>query len=121
MLILNRPPPPSLSSSLLPSLFSLPQRFDEAKNELLSLLSEQQLTDSAILVFANKADLPTAIPVVQIAQLLQLDRVRPTVTLKQPLPSLRFVFFHSRALLSIRSLSKEEPIAPLVHALWLMR
>ena len=59
-------------------LFHPKQRFEEAKAELLALLSEQQLTDSAILVFANKADLPTAIPVVQIAQLLGLDRVRPS-------------------------------------------
>jgi hypothetical protein len=37
-------------------------RLEEARKELAALLSEPQLADSIVLVYANKADLPTALP-----------------------------------------------------------
>jgi hypothetical protein len=49
------------------------------QNELITLLTEHQLQDSSILVFANKADLPQAIPVVQMAELLCLDKVAKVI------------------------------------------
>lgn len=50
-------------------------RLHEARSELHHLLSEPQLLDSILLVYANKADLPQAISVQEMARLLQLDNV----------------------------------------------
>jgi len=50
-------------------------RLSEAKAELHHLLAEPQLLDSILLVYANKADLPQAILVQEMAHLLQLDKV----------------------------------------------
>jgi|EP00624_Nannochloropsis_granulata_P005240 GTPase SAR1 family protein len=50
-------------------------RLSEAKEELLHLLAEPQLLDSILLVYANKADLPHAISVQEMAHFLQLDSV----------------------------------------------
>ncbi len=35
-----------------------PERMDEAKEELMKMLNEEDLRDSALLVLANKQDLP---------------------------------------------------------------
>jgi GTPase SAR1 family protein len=50
-------------------------RLNEARSELHHLLSEPQLLDSILLIYANKADLPQAISVQEMARLLQLDNV----------------------------------------------
>eukprot|EP00485_Elphidium_margaritaceum_P007345 CAMPEP_0202685838 /NCGR_PEP_ID=MMETSP1385-20130828/1684_1 /ASSEMBLY_ACC=CAM_ASM_000861 /TAXON_ID=933848 /ORGANISM="Elphidium margaritaceum" /LENGTH=191 /DNA_ID=CAMNT_0049340297 /DNA_START=96 /DNA_END=671 /DNA_ORIENTATION=+ len=49
---------------------------DNAKDELHRLLLEDELRDAALLVFANKQDLPNAMSVNDIAQRLSLDQLR---------------------------------------------
>ena len=48
------------------------ERMDEAKMELETVLEDDRLKDAALLVFANKQDLPGALTTSQIADKLQL-------------------------------------------------
>jgi small GTP-binding protein len=48
------------------------QRMAEAREELHALLKEDELRDAALLVYANKMDLPYAMSVSEVAQLLGL-------------------------------------------------
>nr|QXF29018.1 Arf1c [Vischeria sp. CAUP Q 202] len=48
-------------------------RIDEAKSELHKLLAEPMLSDSIVLVYANKADLPNAVPAGELVQRFELD------------------------------------------------
>jgi small GTP-binding protein len=52
------------------------ERIDEAKEELHSLLLADELRDAAVLVFANKQDLPGAMSVKEIASNLGLEKQR---------------------------------------------
>ena len=51
---------------------------DSAKEELHKLLQDDELRDAALLVFANKQDLPEAMSVDEIATRLGLDRLPRT-------------------------------------------
>nr|CCA26955.1 ADPribosylation factor 2 putative [Albugo laibachii Nc14] len=48
-------------------------RLEDCKRELFSLLTQEKLAGASILIFANKQDLPGALPVTSIAKVLQLD------------------------------------------------
>lgn len=47
-------------------------RIDDAKNELLRMLNEDELRDAVILIFANKQDLPNAMSPSEIMEKLSL-------------------------------------------------
>lgn len=49
---------------------------DSAKEELAKMLAEDELRDAVLLVFANKQDLPQAIPVKQLTERLGLNTLR---------------------------------------------
>ncbi|CAL8094740.1 unnamed protein product [Calicophoron daubneyi] len=49
-----------------------PERFDLARNELHSLMKEDELRDVPLLVFANKRDLPQAMSTTAVAEKLEL-------------------------------------------------
>jgi signal recognition particle receptor subunit beta len=53
------------------------QRLHEAREELLRVLSEEQLRGAPLLVFANKQDMPNALPVDQLVQKLDLASQGP--------------------------------------------
>eukprot|EP01117_Protostelium_nocturnum_P007258 TRINITY_DN2596_c0_g1_i1.p1 TRINITY_DN2596_c0_g1~~TRINITY_DN2596_c0_g1_i1.p1 ORF type:complete len:180 (+),score=52.53 TRINITY_DN2596_c0_g1_i1:308-847(+) len=52
------------------------ERLDEAKEELQLMMGEPELRDTAVLVLANKQDLPGAASVSTIANKLELDSLR---------------------------------------------
>ncbi|BHF77384.1 hypothetical protein SprV_0602048900 [Sparganum proliferum] len=49
------------------------ERIDEAREELHGMLNEDELRDAALLVFANKQDLPKAMQACEITQRLGLS------------------------------------------------
>jgi ADP-ribosylation factor-like protein 1 len=49
-----------------------PQRISISKEELMSMLSEEELKDTCLLVFANKQDLPGAMTDAQVSEALGL-------------------------------------------------
>lgn len=49
-----------------------PERFATSKQELMTLLQEEELKNAALLVFANKQDLPGAMSEAKISELLNL-------------------------------------------------
>ena len=51
-------------------------RLEEAREELFSVLSDDRLRDCALLVLANKQDLPNAASVTQVTDALQLHKLR---------------------------------------------
>merc|ERR1711865_586078 len=51
-------------------------RVDEARDELNRMLSEDELRDAVLLVFANKQDLPHAMPAAEAADKLALHKLR---------------------------------------------
>jgi len=51
-------------------------RIEEAKEELQKMLSEDEMRDAVLLVFANKQDLPQALGVAQITERLGLNDLR---------------------------------------------
>ncbi|XP_008327473.1 ARF GTPase 2a [Cynoglossus semilaevis] len=52
------------------------ERIGEAKDELCRMLSEDELRDAALLVFANKQDLPNACNAAEITDKLNLHNMR---------------------------------------------
>eukprot|EP00299_Pterocystis_sp_00344_P006865 c1928_g1_i1.p1 GENE.c1928_g1_i1~~c1928_g1_i1.p1 ORF type:complete len:180 (-),score=28.00 c1928_g1_i1:37-576(-) len=52
------------------------ERVGEAHDELLKMLSEDELRDAVVLVFANKQDLPNAMPVAELQEKLGLSSLR---------------------------------------------
>jgi ADP-ribosylation factor protein 1 len=52
------------------------ERIDDAQSELERMLSEDELRDAALLVFANKQDLPKALPASEITEKLGLHSLR---------------------------------------------
>ena len=52
------------------------ERITEGRDELARMLSEDELRDAVILVFANKQDLPNAMPVAEVADKLGLHHLR---------------------------------------------
>lgn len=51
-------------------------RLDEAKNELYHVLSSDELRDTALLVYANKQDLPNSLSTAEVADKLELCKMR---------------------------------------------
>jgi ADP-ribosylation factor 1/2 len=51
-------------------------RLGEAREELLRLLNEDELRDAALLIFANKQDLPNAMSTAEITSALGLQSFR---------------------------------------------
>jgi len=52
------------------------ERVEEAKNELTRMLSEEELKDTKILIFANKQDLPNALSCAELTEKLGLNELR---------------------------------------------
>lgn len=52
------------------------ERITEARDELHRMLNEDELRDATLLVFANKQDLPNAMPVAEITDKLGLHSLR---------------------------------------------
>lgn len=52
------------------------ERLNTAKAELLAMLSEEELKDSKLLVFANKQDLPGALDEGQVSEKLGLSELK---------------------------------------------
>lgn len=50
-------------------------RIEEARDELKKMLSEEELRNATVLVFANKQDLPNAMPVADLTQELGLPNL----------------------------------------------
>merc|ERR1712072_105007 len=51
-------------------------RIDDAKEELHRMLNEDELRDAIVLVFANKQDLPQAMPAAEVTDKLGLQQMR---------------------------------------------
>jgi ADP-ribosylation factor protein 1 len=51
-------------------------RIDEYRDELHKMLAEDELKDTVLLVFANKQDLPNSMSVQEVADALELHRIR---------------------------------------------
>lgn len=51
-------------------------RIGEAAEELQKMLSEEDLANAAVLVFANKQDLPNAMPTTEVTDKLRLHNLR---------------------------------------------
>jgi len=52
------------------------ERIAEAQDELSKMLQEDELRDAALLVFANKQDLPNAMTAAEITEKLGLSQLR---------------------------------------------
>jgi len=52
------------------------ERISEAAEELNKMLNEDELRDAAVLVFANKQDLPNAMSVAEVTDKLGLHQLR---------------------------------------------
>lgn len=50
-------------------------RIDEARSELMKILNEDELRDAALLILANKQDLPNAMSVAEIIEKLGLSNL----------------------------------------------
>jgi len=55
------------------------ERAAEAKDELHKMLQEDELRDAALLVFANKQDLPNAMATAEVTEKLGLSQMRGRV------------------------------------------
>jgi len=51
-------------------------RIVETRDELKRILTEEQLKDAALLVMANKQDLPNAMSVAEITEKLEVDKIK---------------------------------------------
>merc|ERR1712166_58852 len=51
-------------------------RADDAREELSKMLNEDEMRDAALLVFANKQDLPNAMPAAEVTEKLGLHNMR---------------------------------------------
>ena len=51
-------------------------RLDQAREELMKALDDEELRDAAVLVFANKQDLPRALPAAEVTEKLGMHSMR---------------------------------------------
>merc|ERR1712159_663507 len=51
-------------------------RIEDAREELMMMLNEEEMRDAVLLVFANKQDLPNAMPAAEVAEKLGLNSLR---------------------------------------------
>lgn len=59
------------------------ERLDEARQELHMIVSDREMKDAVILVFANKMDLPHAVGRDELIARLQMDKLKDRVTCVQ--------------------------------------
>jgi len=52
------------------------ERVDEAQDELMKMMREEELQDAALLVLANKQDLPNSMPAAELSEKLGLANMR---------------------------------------------
>nr|XP_002130554.1 ADP-ribosylation factor 4-like [Ciona intestinalis] len=52
------------------------ERLEEARDELHKMIQEEELKDSYILIFANKQDLPNAVPCSELTNKLSLSEIK---------------------------------------------
>merc|ERR1712003_418249 len=52
------------------------ERIDAARDELASILNEDEMRDAVVLVFANKQDLPNSMAVAEVSEKLGLHSLR---------------------------------------------
>jgi len=52
------------------------ERVSEVKEELWRMLDEEALKDAALLVMANKQDLPNAMSVAEIKEKLEIEKIK---------------------------------------------
>ncbi len=72
---MNSQPPNCLNDEILMSITSF-YRFDAAQGELMRLLEDDRLSDSPLLVLANKQDLPGAASAAEVTEKLGLYKLR---------------------------------------------
>lgn len=60
------------------------ERIEEARDELERMLGEHEMRSAVVLVFANKQDLPNALPPSQMSEALKLDGLRSRQWFIQP-------------------------------------
>merc|ERR1711971_1129701 len=51
-------------------------RVEDAREELMKILNEDEMRDAAVLVFANKQDLPNSMPAAEVSEKLGLRNIR---------------------------------------------
>merc|ERR1712060_790041 len=51
-------------------------RIEDAREELMKMLNEEEMRDAVLLVFANKQDLPNAMPAAEVTEKLGLHNMR---------------------------------------------
>merc|ERR1712054_369573 len=51
-------------------------RAEDAREELMKMLNEDEMRDAVLLVFANKQDLPNAMPAAEVTEKLGLHNMR---------------------------------------------
>ncbi|KAJ6241314.1 adp-ribosylation factor 6 [Anaeramoeba flamelloides] len=59
-------------------------RIDEARNELHKIISDREMRESLLLVFANKQDLPNVMTPAEITERLELHKLRDRNWFVQP-------------------------------------
>merc|ERR1712182_26562 len=52
------------------------ERIEDAREELANILAEDEMRDAAVLVFANKQDLPNSMPAAEVTEKLGLQSMR---------------------------------------------
>merc|ERR1719387_3521417 len=52
------------------------ERIEDAREELANILAEDEMRDAAVLVFANKQDLPNSMPAAEVTEKLGLQAMR---------------------------------------------
>merc|ERR1711862_323958 len=55
------------------------ERIEDAREELHKMLNEEEMHEAVVLVFANKQDLPNAMPAAEITEKLGLQSAKPSV------------------------------------------
>mmetsp|Transcript_23433 Transcript_23433/g.41526 ORF Transcript_23433/g.41526 Transcript_23433/m.41526 type:complete len:181 (+) Transcript_23433:116-658(+) len=60
-----------------------PERIDEAREELLGMLGEEELKDTVVLVLANKQDMPKSMKSAELEERLGLKSVRQKYTVRE--------------------------------------
>ncbi|KAK9466833.1 ADP-ribosylation factor family-domain-containing protein [Lipomyces arxii] len=60
------------------------ERIEEAKQELHRIISDREMKDCLLLVFANKQDLPGAMSPTEVTQALELERLEDRIWYVQP-------------------------------------
>lgn len=61
---------------MLIAYFFIRERIAEAADELQRMLNEDELRDAIVLIFANKQDLPQAMPAAELTERLGLNNLR---------------------------------------------